>query len=81
MCQLESELPFEKNDMQQKKYFLLVPALTILIAAGCANKAADEMMMTNKKKACGAWLKAKLEKTVYEVIKKHLKNMNVSAIE
>jgi len=36
--------------MQQKKYFLLAPALTILIAAGCANKAADEMMMTIKKK-------------------------------
>jgi hypothetical protein len=39
--------------MQQRTYFLTVAALSILVGAGCSNEAAYEMMMTNKKQACG----------------------------
>lgn len=39
--------------MQQKKYFFGIAVFTILVSTGCSNKAADELMMTNKKQACG----------------------------
>jgi hypothetical protein len=39
--------------MQKRIYFLTAAALSILVGAGCSNEAAYEMMITNKKQACG----------------------------
>jgi|GEM_PF-3082615 len=38
--------------MLQKQYVLGAFALATLLTAGCANKAADEIMQSNKKEAC-----------------------------
>ena len=38
--------------MQQKKYILGALALATIVTAGCSNKAAYEIMQSNKKAAC-----------------------------